>query len=83
MIRRSSPSQPPLHPATSACSHIASRPHVLKFKSEFELKHGANPVGEADIVVCMDEAHLEQRLQVDLEKQYEAKPVIVLVDKDQ
>jgi hypothetical protein len=34
-------------------------------------------------VVCMDEAHLEQRLQVDLEKQYEAKPVIVVVDKDQ
>jgi hypothetical protein len=31
----------------------------------------------------MDEAHLEQRLQVDLEKQYEAKPVIVVVDKDQ
>jgi hypothetical protein len=31
----------------------------------------------------MDEAHLEQRLQEDIEKQYEAKPVIVVADKDQ
>ena len=35
-------------------AHCLSRPRVLKFKSEFEMSQGANPVGEADIVVCPD-----------------------------
>ena len=40
-------------------------------------------MGEADIVVCLDAAQLEQRLQVDLEKHYEARPVIVVADREQ
>ena len=75
--------------ATSSLSHerlfgsCIGRPKVLAFKSEFEMLHGANPIAEAGVVVCQDALKLQQQLQADLEKHYEAKPVIVVIDEDQ
>ena len=47
------------------------------------MRHRANPIGEADIVVCEDQRKLEAKIEIDIEKDYEAKPIVIVASEDQ
>ncbi len=47
------------------------------------MRHRANPIGEADIVVCEDQRKLEAKIENDIEKDYEAKPIVIVASEDQ
>ena len=75
--------------ATSSPSHerlvnnCIVKPKVLKFKSEFELANGSNPITEAAAVQCETKDALLSQLKLDIEKHYDNHPIVMVLDQDQ
>ena len=75
--------------ATSSPSHerlvnnCIVKPKVLKFKSEFELANGSNPITEAAVVQCETQDALLSQLKLDIEKHYDNHPIVMVLDQDQ
>jgi hypothetical protein len=64
-------------------NNCVAKPTVLKFKSEYELIHGVSPVADPTILACTDQQMLMTSLEADINKHYEHKPIVVIVDDEQ
>ena len=73
--------------ATSSSSHerllnsCINEPHVLRFKSEYEMVKGASPVVDPTIQQCSDSKSLMQAFEQTISKLYEQHPVIVILEQ--
>jgi hypothetical protein len=72
--------------ATSSISYerlinnIISRPLTLRFKTEYELIHGTSPIQDASITNYTTRETMMQKLELDIIKYYDQKPIIVIHD---
>lgn len=56
------------------------KPRILKFVSEYELIHGSSPIQEGNIVACGSKDAIFKTAKADIEKFYDAKPIILVAD---
>lgn len=59
------------------------RPTTLKFKSEYELVNGVNPVADPAVIQCEDNAKLLRQVSFDLAKLYDTHPIIIILNPEQ
>lgn len=64
-------------------NNCITRPKTLKFKSEYELVQGVNPISEPTVVQCSDMDQLYRSVIADIEKRYDNQPMIIITEVEQ